>query len=47
MKSVEDLEVFQLAHTLALKVYEVTATFPREEMFGLVSQMGERLLQWA
>ncbi|MGE0681765.1 MAG: four helix bundle protein [Candidatus Binatia bacterium] len=38
MKSVEDLEVFQLAHTLTLKVYEVTATFPREEMFGLVSQ---------
>jgi len=37
--SVEDLEVFKLAHTLVLKVYEVTRTFPREETFGLVSQL--------
>lgn len=39
MKSVEDLEVFQLAHALTLKVYEITTAFPREELFGLVSQM--------
>jgi len=39
MKSVEELDVFKLAHELALKVYRVTADFPKEETFGLVSQM--------
>ena len=37
--SVEDLEVFKLAHALVLRVYEVTRTFPREETFGLVTQL--------
>ena len=37
--SVEDLEVFKLAHALVLKVYEFTRTFPREETFGLVTQL--------
>ena len=37
--SVEDLEVFKVAHALVLKVYELTRTFPREETFGLVSQL--------
>ena len=31
MKSVEDLDVFKLAHQLALKTYAVTKQFPREE----------------
>ncbi|MBI2989242.1 MAG: four helix bundle protein [Deltaproteobacteria bacterium] len=39
MKSVEELDVFKLAHELTLKVYKVTAEFPKEESFGLVSQM--------
>jgi four helix bundle protein len=39
MKSVEDLDVFKLAHQLALKIYSVTKTFPREETFSLVDQM--------
>jgi len=39
MKSVEQLDVFKLAHKLTLKVYRVTAGFPREENFSLVSQM--------
>lgn len=37
--SVEDLEVFKLAHALVLRVYEITRTFPREEAFGLVAQL--------
>jgi len=37
--SVEDLEVFKLAHALVLKVYGMTHTFPREETFGLVTQL--------
>ena len=32
MKSVEDLDVFKLAHQLALKIYSTTKGFPREEM---------------
>jgi len=33
------LKAFQLADALALKVYQSTAAFPKEEMFGLKSQM--------
>jgi four helix bundle protein len=33
------LEVFKLAHELVLKIYELTRTFPREETFGLVTQL--------
>jgi four helix bundle protein len=39
MKSVEDLEVFKLAHGLVLRIYEVTRSFPRTETFGLVAQL--------
>ena len=37
-KTFEDLLVWQKAHLLALSVYRVTATFPREEIYGLTSQ---------
>jgi four helix bundle protein len=39
MQSVEDLEVFKLAHRLVLEVYKSTETFPREEQFGLTTQV--------
>jgi four helix bundle protein len=39
MKSVEDLDVFKLAHALTLKVYKVTKTLPREEIYNLTAQM--------
>jgi four helix bundle protein len=39
MKTHKDLEVWQTAIDLAKEVYETTKTYPREEMFGLVSQM--------
>ena len=39
MNSVEDLDVFKLAHQLALKAYAATRTFPREELLGLGSQI--------
>lgn len=35
----EDLEVWQRAHKLVLEIYKITRTFPREEKFGLTSQM--------
>ena len=35
----EDLIVWQKAHQLVLRVYNVTKHFPKEELFGLTSQM--------
>jgi len=39
MKGVEDLDVFKLAHQLALKTYSVAKKFPRDETFSLVDQV--------
>jgi four helix bundle protein len=39
IKSVEELDVFKVAHALALRIYQVTVQFPKEECFGLVAQM--------
>lgn len=38
-QSFQDLTVGQKSHQLVLKVYEITAKFPKEERFGLVAQM--------
>jgi four helix bundle protein len=35
----EDLIVWQKAHQLVLNVYQLTRSLPKEELFGLVSQM--------
>ena len=35
----EQLEVWEKAHELVLKIYKITKDFPSEEKFGLVSQM--------
>jgi len=37
--SVEDLDVFKKAHGLTLKLYKLTEHFPKNENFGLVSQI--------
>jgi four helix bundle protein len=34
-----DLIVWQKAHGLVLEIYNMTRQFPKEEMFGLTSQM--------
>ncbi|MFA5991572.1 MAG: four helix bundle protein [Candidatus Doudnabacteria bacterium] len=39
IKSFTDLIVWQEAHKLVLKIYEVTKSFPKEEIFGLVMQL--------
>jgi four helix bundle protein len=39
VQSYEDLEVWQLAMTLAEQCYRLTATFPREETYGLSAQV--------
>ncbi len=39
MQDFKKLQVWQKAHQLALAVYQNTASFPREELFGLTSQL--------
>lgn len=39
IKNFQDLKVWQDAHTVTLKIYKVTKEFPRDEQFGLISQM--------
>ncbi|MEO8158316.1 MAG: four helix bundle protein [Betaproteobacteria bacterium] len=39
MKSHKDLDVWRLAMDLAQDVYEVSKGFPRDEQFGMTSQM--------
>jgi four helix bundle protein len=39
VKQFRDLKTWQRAMVLAREVYEVTRSFPKEEMFGLTSQM--------
>jgi four helix bundle protein len=39
MKDFHELQVWQKAHQLTLAIYRVTAAFPREELFGLTSQL--------
>ncbi|MCC7389750.1 MAG: four helix bundle protein [Phycisphaerales bacterium] len=35
----QEVRAFELADDLVIKVYDATRGFPREELFGLVSQM--------
>ena len=39
MKDFRKLQVWEKAHQLALTLYHVTASFPRDETYGLVSQI--------
>ena len=39
MQDFRDLKVWQKSHQLALEVYRSTSTFPREELYGLTSQI--------
>ena len=39
MKDFNELKVWQKAHELTLAVYQSTTDFPREELYGLTSQV--------
>lgn len=39
MKDFRDLKVWERGHKLTLEIYKITSGFPREEMYGLTSQM--------
>ncbi|SMO93219.1 four helix bundle protein [Chryseobacterium rhizoplanae] len=39
MRDFKKFEVWQLSHQLTLKIYTSTKNFPKEEVFGLTSQI--------
>ena len=39
MRNFKDLKVWQKAHELTLAVYRATRAFPKDELYGLTSQM--------
>lgn len=39
MRDFKKFEVWQLSHQITLKIYTSTKTFPKEEIFGLTSQI--------
>lgn len=39
MQNYKDLKVWEKGHLFTLEVYKVTKLFPKEEMYGLTSQL--------
>jgi len=39
VRNFREQKIWQKGHNLVLKIYKVTRKFPREELYGLISQM--------
>ncbi len=39
MRDFKKYDIWQLSHELTLEVYKITSTFPKEELFGISSQL--------
>ena len=39
LKNYKDLKVWQKSYELCLEIYRITAKFPKEERYGLTSQI--------
>ena len=39
MRKFQELTVWQKSHELCLKIYKISQNFPKEELFGLTSQI--------
>jgi len=39
MRNFRELKVWEKAHLLTIKIYKVTENYPREELYGLTSQI--------
>ena len=39
IQTFEDLEAWQVAHELVLEIYRISKRFPKEELYGIVSQL--------
>lgn len=46
MQNYKELKVWEKSHQLVLEIYRVTAKFPKEEIFGVTSQIRRRQLQF-
>jgi len=47
IKSFEDLETWQIAHGFVLEIYKITKVFPKDELYGIVSQLRRAALSIA
>lgn len=39
IKNFYDLEAWKVGHELVLEIYKITQSFPKEELYGIVSQL--------
>lgn len=39
MRNFKKYDIWVLSHALTLKIYEITNSFPKEEIYGLISQI--------
>jgi four helix bundle protein len=39
MRNIKEYDVFNISHGMALEIYRLTKNFPKEEIYGLVSQL--------
>lgn len=39
MRDFKKYDIWKLSHLLTLKIYEITKTFPKDEVYGLISQI--------
>jgi len=39
MQNYKDLKVWEKAHLITLKIYKITKGFPKEEIYGITSQL--------
>ena len=39
MRDFRQLKIWEKSHSLTLRIYQITQTFPKEELFSLTSQM--------
>lgn len=39
MQNYKELQVWKKSHEITLEIYKITKVFPKEELFGLVSQL--------
>ncbi|MBA3648906.1 MAG: four helix bundle protein [Chitinophagales bacterium] len=39
MRNFKELLIWQKSHSLCLRIYKITLSFPKEELYGIVSQM--------
>ncbi len=39
MRDFKKYDIWQLSHSLTLEIYKITSSFPKEELYGLTSQI--------